>query len=198
MRAITSSHTRSRSLLMTTATERSDRRKFLKQTTMGFLFLSAGGARGLAIASQHRPSPELPTLVFFSDQEYQIVQAIAQRIIGPHSQVGLGKDKTDVAFRADRYLAGADIEIQEQFHQLLVVFNAPVFTFLFDFRFSSFLDMSAQAQDTYLLDWMTSMLAFRRTAFQALKRLCTSMYYTDGRSWAEIEYGGMFLPEERP
>jgi len=160
--------------------------------------LSLGGVHGLAaflrVSRAHRPVD----LVFFSDQEYQIVQAIARRVIGTESTTDPGPANVDVALRADRFLAGADPEIQEQFHQLLVVFNGPLFTFLFDFRFSSFLEMSPEHQDTYLEDWMTSSLAFRRTAFQALKRLCASMHYTDPRSWDEIAYTGMFLPQDRP
>ena len=154
--------------------------------------------RALAGFLRQPSSPHPAGLVFFSGEEYQIVQAIARRIIGPDSSIGDGPDHTDVAHRADRFLAGADPEVQEQFHQLLIVFNSPPFPFLFDFRLSSFLVMSPEDQNAYLEDWMTSTLGFRRTAFQALKRLCASMYYTDARTWGEIEYEGMFLPGERP
>jgi hypothetical protein len=102
-----------------------------------------------------------------------------------------------VASRADQFLAGADPEVQDQLHQLFTVFNAAFFTFLFDFRLTSFLNMSASDKDSYVRDWMTSSLGFRRTAFQALKRVCLSMFYTDNRSWKEIGYEGMFMPEDR-
>lgn len=175
----------------------SSRRRFLKETTLGILLLSAGGvraaARGTVLGSRIRGEE----LFFFSEEEFSILQAVARRLIGPECPIGEGPQEINVALRADRFLAGADPEVQEQFHQLLVVFNAPLFTFLFDFRLSSFLSMSPQTQDAYLHDWMTSPLAFRRTAFQALKRLCASMYYTDARSWEAIEYSGMFLPQER-
>jgi hypothetical protein len=87
--------------------------------------------------------------------------------------------------------------VQDQLHQLFTVFNAPFFTFLFDFRFCSFLNMSALDKDSYVLDWMTSKFGFRRTGFQALKRVSLSMFYTDSRSWKEIGYEGMFMPEDR-
>jgi hypothetical protein len=41
---------------------------------------------------------------------------------------------------------------------------------------------------------MTSSFGFRRTGFQALKRLSMSMHYTDERSWEEIGFHGMELP----
>lgn len=135
--------------------------------------------------------------MFFSEQEYAIVQAVARRLIGSDARIGPEPDQTDVALRADGFLANAEADVQEQFHELLVVFNAPLFTFLFDFRLSSFLAMPPDQQDSYLHDWMTSTLAFRRTAFQALKRLCASMYYTDSATWKDIDYTGMFLPGEQ-
>jgi hypothetical protein len=36
-------------------------------------------------------------------------------------------------------------------------------------------------------------MGFRRTGFQALKRVSLSMFYTGSRSWTEIGYEGMFL-----
>ena len=176
----------------------SSRRRFLKQSIAGFFLLSIGGVHALA-QQRVTSAPFSPAdLVFFTVHEYQIVQAVARRIIGPSCPIGNGSGEIDVALRADRFLSLADPEVQEQIHQLLVVFNSVFFTFLFDLRLSSSLGMSGKDQDTYLQDWMTSPLAFRRTAFQALKRLCASMYYTDHHSWQEIEYVGMFLPEDRP
>ena len=68
---------------------------------------------------------------------------------------------------------------------------------LLDFRMSSFLNMTLAVKDSYLHDWMTSSLGFRRTGFQALKRVSMSMFYTDSRTWKEIGYDGMFMPEDR-
>jgi len=136
-------------------------------------------------------------LHYFSPKEYLIFQSIADRIIGQPLQAGPTAADVGVAARADQFLGKADPEVQDQFHQLLTVFNAPFFTFLFDFRFSSFLNMSPEDKDSYLEDWMTSYLSFRRTGFQALKRISLSMFYTDSRSWPEIGYEGMFLPEDR-
>ncbi len=116
-------------------------------------------------------------------------------MIGLSADAPLSSD--EIALRADQFLSSEPPEIQEQLHTLFTVFNAPLFTFLFDWRFSSFLNMSPEDKDSYIEDWMTSPLPFRRTAFQALKRLSLSMYYTDSRSWPGIQYDGMFLPWER-
>lgn len=176
--------------------KRTTRRKFLKETLLGAGFLST--ARFLtACGTGTTPASIAGRLKFFSVDEYDIMRHVADRIVGAAGADGIAAHDIDAALRADAFLAGADPEVQEQFHQLLTVFNAPLFTFLFDFRFSSFVAMRPGDQDTYLEDWMTSSLSFRRTAFQALKRTCMSMFYTDSRSWPEIGYEGMFLPEDR-
>jgi len=167
------------------------RRTFLRQSILGSLFLSFGGLvrplLGQAVTTQ--------SLLFFSDHEFKIMEAVATRIIDLDPSSPLSP--TEVALRADRFLAAEPPEIQDQFHTLLYAFNAPFFAFLFDLRFSSFIGMSPEDQESYLEDWMTSTFAFRRTGFQALKRVSLSMYYTDSRSWPGIQYDGMFLPWER-
>lgn len=130
-------------------------------------------------------------LRFFSPHEYLIMQAVADRIVGAPKSGAPSASDIGVALRADVFLSTADLEIQDQFHQLLTVFNAPLFTFLFDFRFSSFINMKSEDQDSYLEDWMTSIVGFRRTGFQALKRTSLSMFYTEPRSWKEIGFDGM-------
>lgn len=173
------------------------RRKFLKETFLGVACLSVAKVvpSGVLPASDLERVPR--NLVYFSPKEFLIFEAAADRLIGSPSAGQPGSIEIGVATRADQFLGGADPEVQEQFHQLLTVFNAPLFTFLFDFRFSSFLAMSPEDKDSYLEDWMTSSLGVRRTGFQALKRICMSMFYTHSGSWKEIGYDGMFMPEDR-
>ena len=176
------------------ATAPFSRRRFLKQSAFGVVALST--ARIFPFSNDGAPlPPELAgQLQYFSHKEYLIVQAVADRIVGAPENGNPNTTQLDVPLRADKFLSGADPEIQEQFHQLLTVFNAPLFTFLFDFRFSSFINMNPDDQDSYLEDWMTSAIGFRRTGFQALKRTCLSMFYTEPRSWKEIGFDGIGVP----
>ena len=173
------------------------RRKFLKATLFGAACLSLSKIvpTGTLLADDLKHIPQ--NLVYFSPKEFLIFEAAADRLIGTPSPGQPGSDEIGVAGRADQFLGGADPEVQEQFHQLLTVFHAPFFTFLFDFRFSSFLAMTPEDKDSYLEDWMTSSLSVRRTGFQALKRVCMSMFYTHSGSWKEIGYEGVFMPEDR-
>jgi hypothetical protein len=178
------------------AAESYSRRRFLKQSAFGIVALSS--ARFLpSFGSEPELSAEIKgQLQFFSPKEYTIMEAVADRLIGRLNDAAPSASQVGVALRADKFLAGADPEIQGQFHQLLTVFNAPAFTFLFDFRFSSFVNMKPEDQDTYVEDWMTSVIGFRRTGFQALKRTSLSMFYTEPRSWKEIGFDGLDVPHQ--
>lgn len=170
------------------------RRQFLKQTAFGVVALATSRFLPVFDHAYQLPSGIEPQLQYCTPKEYLILQAVAERVVGRLDTDTPDATQAGVALRADRFLAGADPEVQEQFHQLLTVFNAPVFTFLFDFRFSSFINMSPEDQDSYLEDWMTSTLGFRRTGFQALKRTTLSMFYTDSQSWNEIGFDGVGAP----
>ena len=169
------------------------RRTFLKETSFGVVALAAARLLPSSLLFAQEQATGHETLRFFNDEEYRVIAAVAARLVGPSAR---GEQDIDVALRADRFLSTADPEIQSQFHLLLTIFNSVITAVLVQFRFSTFLGMNADSQDKYLQGWMTSHLAFRRTAFQGLKRLCMSMYYTDGRSWHEIGYQAVTLPEE--
>jgi hypothetical protein len=179
-----------------TKKDSSSRRKFLKQTTFGIAALGIARFFPSAGLRNTLPLDVEEQLEFFSPHEYLIMKAVGERMVGGPTDGDPDASQLGVALRADKFLAGADPEIQEQFHQLLTVFNGAFFTFLFDFRFSSFLNMSAEDQDSYLADWMSSVIGFRRTAFQALKRTSLSMFYTEPRSWREIGFEGLDIPQK--
>ena len=172
------------------------RRRFLKETFLGLAVLSVAKVFPLSFLFGQRRPPGSAGLKYFSDNEYLVAQAVAERLIGPPQAGGPTAGDIDVAARADRFLASADPEIREQFHLLLTVFNSPLAAFIFSFHFSTFVTMSPQNQHTYLEGWMTSRLAFRRTGFQGLKRLAMSMFYTDSRTWKEFGYQAVTVPED--
>ncbi len=170
------------------------RRRFLRQTLFGTAALFVAPFFPAGFLRAQIPLDTARKLRFFSEEEYLIVTAAAARITGyPGNDPGSGKT-IDAALRADTFLSTEDPEIQEQIHLLLTIFNSRLAAFFFSFRFSGFLDMDAENQDRYVEGWMTSALGFRRTGFQALKRLSMSMHYTDGNSWEEIGYHGMAMP----
>jgi hypothetical protein len=170
------------------------RRRFLRQTLFGAAALFVAPALPSRTVQAQIPQETARNLQFFSEEEYIVVSAAAARLTGYPRAEGAPGETIDAALRADRFLGTEDPEIQDQIHLLLRIFGSPVAAFVFNFRFSGFLNMDAAGQDSYLEGWMTSSLGFRRTGFQALKRLSMSMHYTDEHSWEEIGYHGMELP----
>ena len=168
----------------------STRRAFLKETVFGVIALAAARPFSSLGASSGEP----PALTFFSEEEHAVLAAAAQRLLGISGEGN--SPAIDVPLRADRFLSTEDPEVQEQFHLLLTIFNSQIAAFVFNLKFFCFLEMSPQSQDDYLEGWMTSRLGFRRTAFQGLKRLCMSMYYTHSASFAPIGYAPMVHPPE--
>jgi hypothetical protein len=170
------------------------RRRFLRQTLFGAAALFVAPAlRSRTIFVQIAPETA-GQLLFFGKEEYLVVSAAAARLTGhPPGEPGSGQT-VDAALRADTFLGTEDPEIREQIHLLLTIFSSPIAAFILSFKFSGFLSMDAAAQDSYLEGWMRSSLGFRRTGFQALKRLSMSMHYTDAHSWEEIGFHGMELP----
>jgi hypothetical protein len=170
------------------------RRRFLRQTLFGAAALFVAPLLPTRLLRGQTTPDTGRKLLFFSKEEYLVVSAAAARLTGhPHGEQGSGQS-VDAALRADTFLGTEDPEIQEQIHLLLTIFNSPIAAFIFDFKFSGFLTMDDAGQDGYLEGWMKSSLGFRRTGFQALKRLSMSMHYTDEHSWEEIGYHGMDLP----
>ena len=170
------------------------RRRFMRQTLFGAAALFVAPVLSSRLIHAQIPPGTAGKLQFFSNQEYLVVSAAAARLTG-HIPGEPGSGQTvDTALRADTFLGTEDPEIQEQIHLLLTMFNSPITAFIFNFKFSGFLSMDPAGQDRYLEGWMTSSLGFRRTGFQALKRLSMSMHYTDERSWEEIGFHGMELP----
>jgi hypothetical protein len=170
------------------------RRRFLRQTLFGAAALFIAPALPSGRIRAQIPQEAARSLKYFSEEEYLVVSAAAAHLTGHLPGGPGGGDAIDAALRADTFLSAEDPEIQDQIHLLLTIFNSSIAAFLFSFKFSGFLTMDDDARDSYLEGWMTSSLGFRRTGFQALKRLSMSMHYTDERSWEEIGYHGMELP----
>lgn len=166
----------------------SGRRFFIKKSFLGASAFAVAGF--LPIGCSHSPpSTDFPDgMDYFDAGETYLLSHIIRRI------VPLSHDDNDtlrdVLIRLDRFFIDSPPEDQREFGRLLTVFNHPAFVFIFGGSFKSFDRMSDKEKDEYLRGWMISSLGFRRTAFQALKKLIMSMYYTRDESWNAIGYAG--------
>ena len=174
--------------------ESTGRRRFLRQTLFGSAALFVAPLIPAKILRKQTARNTAPALLFFTQEEYAVMSAAAARLTGFPAGAPDSRDTIDAALRADKFLSTEDPEIQDQIHLLLTIFNSPIAALFFSFEFSRFTSMDDKAQDGYFEGWMTSSLGFRRTGFQALKRLSMSMVYTDQRSFGEIGYHGIEAP----
>jgi hypothetical protein len=165
-----------------------ERRFFIRKSIFGAAAVTVGGYLSLGSIRSAIAAFDPDDLHFFDMDESEVLLSLARSML-PAANVST-EDIRDVVVRLDRYFDNAYPEDQKEFRRLLVVFNNPVFVFLFSGYPKSFVSMSELQRNVYITGWMTSSWGFRRTAFQALKRLFMTMHYTRDASWNSIGYGG--------
>ncbi|MCA1825684.1 MAG: hypothetical protein ABR567_04360 [Myxococcales bacterium] len=185
------------------------RRGLLKKTLGGAALLVAAGAVPIALRRTRLRTPRSP-LRFFTPAEYSIWAAVAERVLARDATAataeGDGVDQAalrgerrpaaptpseiDVAGKADAFLAPLPANDARDLKQLLALFDNALFSVVTGGPPRPFTQMDAAEQDAHLTRWETSRLAIRRTGFQAMKRLCCALYFSDPRTYASIGYPG--------
>jgi hypothetical protein len=158
--------------------------------------LAGGGAAMLAgslpLAGCRRPAP-VPDfkLAFLSPEEFRTVQRLAD-LLTPGDDLSPPARDLGVARQADALLATLDPLVQEQFQQLLGLFEGVPLLALRAARFS---DQSDSGAAGYLGAWARSCIPQMRQGFAGLKRLATGIYYADPRTWPALGYDGVWIGE---
>lgn len=164
------------------------RRGFLKVGVLGTAVAAVGGI-GLALRGPDaRKTPG--DLQVFNAKEYAILAALAQVICPPHGKSLPGANAIDVAAKADALLAPMNGAIQKEFKILVNVFDNAITGLLFEGRITPFSKLSYEEQVRSFESWAGSSVAFRRTAYQALRAMMAALYYGDERTWEGVGYGG--------
>jgi len=185
------------------------RRGLLKKTLGGAALLVAAGAIPVALRRTKLRQPRT-ALGFFTPAEYSIWAAVADRVLARDATAataeGDGADQAalrgerrpaaptpseiDVAGKADAFLTPLPAADARDLKRLLALFDNALFSFLTGGPARPFTQMNAAEQDAHLKRWQTSRLAIRRTGFQAMKRLCCALYFSDPRTYASVGYPG--------
>ena len=187
------------------------RRGLLKKTLGGAALLVAAGAVPVALRrTKLRQPPQGRILQFFSPAEYSIWAAVADRVLardataatmegdgaaqaalrGERRPAAPSPSEIDVAGKADAFLAPLPESDAKDLKQLLALFDNALFSFVMGGPARPFTQMDAADQDAHLRSWQTSRLAIRRTGFQAMKRLCCALYFSDPLTYASVGYPG--------
>lgn len=165
------------------------RRSFLKVGAIGTAAVAAGG---VALALRQTVLRDLPKdgLMVFTPKEYAIFAAVADIVCPPRAEGVPNATDLDVARTADRQLAKLDVAVQKEVKILLNLFDSALAGFLFDGRLKPFTQLSPAKQAEAFMAWGDSGVPFRRTAFEALKRLAGAMYYLHPSTWERTGYNG--------
>ena len=158
----------------------------------GFLALAGSGTALAALARL----PAVPALAqapaaaapFFSADESDILAAVVERMVDTGlPDVPRVRDTGAIA-TIDRLCSSLDPALTQPLPILMRAVDwGP---YVFDWRFARFRELDDAGKDASLRGWMTSSLALRRLAFQALKNLSMLGWYSQDASWASIGYQG--------
>lgn len=192
------------------------RRGLFKKTLGGAALLAAAGAVPVALRKTRlRAAPPGRKLQFFTEAEYSIWAAVADRILARETTAATADPadaatasalqqqrreeppapaQLDVAGKADAFLAPLPASDRKDLKQLLALFDNALFSLLTLGPPRPFTRMGPEEQDAHLRAWQTSRLSIRRTGFQAMKRLCCALYFSSPQTYASVGYPGP--PEE--
>ncbi len=160
-----------------------NRRQFIQRGLLGGLLLGLAGA-GLALWPSERRFKPVDRLLHLSDRAFQVLVAIAARVV-PEA-----KDPRFIVHRIDRSLGDLPPEARSELEQLLTLFDNALAGLVLDGHPRQFSGLDEAAQDAVLERWRTSRLTLRRSGFQAVRRLCLSVHYTEDDTHAGIGYRG--------
>ncbi len=153
---------------------------------------------------------------FFTDSQYAALTALCDTLI-PSLDPPPGADDVTAAYFC-RAAADLDIarhltlairdyatpESQAQTKQLLDLLSSPAGTFALTGRLHKFADLPFETREKILLNWSVSPIGLLRQAFQGIKRLAHSIFFslTDENglnpNWAAIQYPGPPSHSPRP
>lgn len=161
-----------------------NRRSFVKKGLFGGALLLLGGG-GLALSPTRRLASPLRKLLVLDDRGFQVLVAVASRVVTVD-----GADPVAVAQGVDESLSRALPEVQQDLVGLLGLFENALPGLLLDGRARPFTRLDPAAQDRVLESWRDSRLVLRRGGYQALRKLCLGVFYSDPRTWPALHYAG--------
>ncbi|MCP5059045.1 MAG: hypothetical protein GY937_20260 [bacterium] len=165
-------------------------------TRRGFL-RSAGMIASLTALSELRVQPAiasqgakgLPPLL--SADETEVLTQIVERMVASDDPQAPAVRETGAIAAIDRLLRQLDPSLTQDLPLALRLFEwGPI---VFDFTFTRFTNMDAEAQDASIRCWMNSSISLRREAYAAFRNLAFVGYYGQEGVWPGIGYQGPLL-----
>jgi hypothetical protein len=161
-----------------------NRRTFLRRGLLGGTILALGGVGLSAWPSLLERRPRQPLKVL-DEKRFAVLAAVASRTVRAP-----GADPIAIAHAVDDTLSRAVPEVQNDFRQLLALFENALAGLVFDGRPKPFTRLSPEAQDAVLTNWRDSRLTVRRAGYQALRKLTSAAHHAQPSTWASVGYPG--------
>lgn len=166
------------------------RRRFLQVGLLGGALLAVAGLAGQSTRGRGPAGP----LQVFSDEEYRIVAAIAERLCpggkGPGGEALPSASQIGLTEKLDAFMARSDPWSQTDLKRLLVLFESAWGGLLLEGRVTPFTALSPEEQDETLESWRTSGLDIKRTGYSVIRALLVTRYWADPRVYPATGYRG--------
>jgi len=168
-----------------------NRRTFLKQGVSGTLLMgfSKNFLAGCAPAAHLSKKFESVKRFVLDPGELAILESLAEAFIPVINEGEPTVQELGVASAIDELLSWRDVAIQDEFKQLLMIFESGFMSLFFNGIPRAFTNCTTEQKLEVLESWSTSMLPLRRKGYMAVKRLCMVSYWTHERAWKHCGYG---------
>jgi hypothetical protein len=150
-------------------------------------FVAVSGA-AVALQGTVLRTPRTPLRVL-DPVGFSVVAAVADRFCPATADLPSAWD-LEVPEKVDAFLAAQLPGVGAELAPALLLVENGLVGLLLDGRARPFTTCDAATQDQALRAWKNSSLTVRRTAFKALRQLCSAPYWANPRVWAHTGYPG--------
>jgi hypothetical protein len=161
------------------------RRSFITRGLFGGLLLAGAGGLGLGLWPSRIGWRSRGPLKVLNERQFAVLAAVAARTVRAPAA-----DPQAIAERVDATLAFTTEEAQNDFRQLLLLFENALAGLVLDGRPRPFTRLRPEEQDAVLDAWRGSHLVLRRSGYQALRKLTLAAHYSSAETWASVGYAG--------
>ncbi|MCP3986500.1 MAG: hypothetical protein GY723_19125 [bacterium] len=172
------------------AWHRLTRRAFLRSTGLATSLTALSGLSAVPALTSEGASGSAP---FLSEDDTEVLTQIVERMVASDASGAPPVRETGAIAAIERLLQQLDPSLTQDLPLAIRLFDwGPI---VFDFTFTRFVNMDAEAQDESIRCWMSSRISLRREAYAALRNLALLGYYSQDEVWPGIGYRGPLLKE---
>lgn len=130
--------------------------------------------------------------LFLKPKEVEVFYCLGETILGvPRDELG-----DEFINEADAFIDNLDEFLQKDIRILLILFNSRITSLIFIGKLKKFTSLSQNDREKFYKKWLLSKIPLLRTGGGALKAICGWSYYSNEKSWKEINYPGKTLGRE--